>query len=89
MSTPYGCRHRLQDLVQRRLGLVRLSCITGIVVIGAGCATEEVLLRHPETQEIVKCGPFAAPTAADRVAAVKRTRDCVEDYERQGYKRLL
>ena len=89
MTTSLEIRHQLHDFAQRRFRFVLLLFISGVVTIGAGCATEEVLLRHPETHEVVKCGPFATPTAADRVAAVKRTRECVEDYERKGYKRLL
>lgn len=86
-------RHRYRDLIQlyilRLCRVSRLFSIVGIVVIATGCATEEVILRHPETHDIAKCGLFAAPTAADRLAAVSRTRECVEDYQRQGYERLL
>lgn len=89
MTASLEIRHRLHDFAQRRLRFLPLLFISVVVTVWAGCATEEVLLRHPETHEIVKCGPFAAPTATDRVAAVKRTRECVEDYERKGFKRLL
>ncbi|WP_455377505.1 hypothetical protein [Petrachloros mirabilis] len=89
MSALFENRLRLHAFVQRGFRFLCLLFIGGVVTVGLGCATEEVLLRHPETHEVVKCGPFATPTAADRVAAVKRTRECVEDYERKGYKRLL
>ena len=66
-----------------------------------GCAstsTEAVRLAHPDTpSEVVQCGPYAV-SAMDKVAAGTRARarsfaylqlrDCIEDYQRQGYRRV-
>jgi len=89
MSMLDGFLNRLRTLHQRPCLCARLFTITVVLAIVAGCATEQILLRHPQTSEIAKCGPFSAPTVSDRVEGIKRTRECVEEYERQGYRRIL
>lgn len=81
--------NRLRTIQRRPRFYARLFMIATAPAIFAGCATEQILLRHPQTSEIAKCGPFSAPTVADRVEGIKRTRECVEEYERQGYRRIL
>lgn len=89
MSTLNGFLNRLRTVQRRPCSCTRLFAITVVLALVAGCTTEQILLRHPQTNEIAKCGPFSAPTVADRVEGIKRTRECVEEYERQGYRRIL
>lgn len=89
MSTLDGFLNRLRTVQRRPCSCARLFTITVVLAVAAGCTTEQILLRHPQTNEIAKCGPFSAPTVADRVEGIKRTRECVEEYERQGYRRIL
>lgn len=89
MSTLDEFLNRFRTLQQRPNFYARLITITAVLAAFAGCTTEQILLRHPQTNEIAKCGPFSAPTVADRVEGIKRTRECVEEYERQGYRRIL
>lgn len=79
----------LPTLYQRPLVSARLLTTAAVLTLLTGCATEQILLRHPQTNEIAKCGPYSAPTVADRVEGIKRTRECIEEHERQGYRRIL
>jgi hypothetical protein len=58
--------------------------VMGLALLG-GCAP--VYLRHPETGEIVKCGPYSEDPVRDHSARLLK-RGCIEDYERQGYERV-
>jgi|GEM_PF-2356056 len=89
MSMLDGFLNQLPTLQQRPRVYARLFTIAAVLTVFSGCATEQILLRHPQTNEIAKCGPYSAPTVADRVEGIKRTKECVEDYERQGYRRIL
>jgi hypothetical protein len=53
------------------------------------CSTDPVLLRHHVTGKTVQCGPYAAFTAAENLSAVDHERGCVQDYQRQGYERVM
>ncbi len=59
--------------------------ISGTLVVLAGC-TGPVILRHPETGKTVQCSPDDTEQPAE--VAYQRQRECIEDYERQGYKRV-
>jgi hypothetical protein len=89
MDTPEKFLNRLRTGRRQPRLYAHLFTMAALLAVFAGCATEQVLLRHPQTSEIAKCGPFSAPTVADRVEGIKRTRECVEEYERQGYRRIL
>ena len=62
-----------------------------VLIFGlVGCATSETVYMKNDTGETVKCGPY---TTGGNIAAAAMTshaklRDCVMDYERQGYKRV-
>jgi len=74
--------------MMRTLLILSLMCATlGI----AGCMTGAVVLRHPETGAIAKCGPYyiggpASPQFG--IAATVREENCVRDFVRQGYERV-
>lgn len=57
------------------------------LLLVAGCATEPVTLRHPETGETLQCGPYSYNfySSIDHEAAVAQQRLCMDMYLRQGY----
>jgi len=59
--------------------------ISGTMVVLAGC-TGPVILRDPETGKTVQCGPEDTEQSAE--VAYQRQRACIEQYQRQGYKRV-
>lgn len=67
---------------------VRLVMVLGMFLF-AGCTTDPVLLRHPQTVKTVKCGPYSATKSSARLAAVELERGCIADYQRQGYERVM
>jgi hypothetical protein len=77
-----------EDLINA-MGLA-IPTIIGVVLMGlallGGCTS--VTLRHPETGKTVTCGsPYVGDPASDHSARLLK-RGCIEDYERQGYKRV-
>jgi hypothetical protein len=67
------------------IGIISVRFILVMGLILGGCTL--VYLRHPETGEIVKCGPYSADPGSDHPARVLK-RGCIEDYERLGYDRM-
>jgi hypothetical protein len=69
------------------LGLI----LMGGLVLVAGCMTDSVVLVHPQTQMAAQCGPYyftgASSGLFSKAAAMERERDCISDYQRQGYER--
>jgi hypothetical protein len=65
----------------------RLSslAISGTLVVLAAC-TGPVILRDPQTGKTVQCGSDDTEQSAE--VAYQRQRDCIEEYQRQGYKRV-
>ena len=63
----------------------------GVLVLVAGCMTDSVMLVHPQTQLAAQCGPYyftgASSGVFSKAAAMERERDCISDYQRQGYER--
>jgi hypothetical protein len=59
--------------------------ITGTLIVLAGC-TGPVILRDPQTGKAVQCGSDDREQRAE--VAYQRERDCIANYERQGYKRV-
>ena len=56
------------------------------IIVVAGCTS--VPLRHPETGEMVKCGPYLGDPSSDHEARILK-RWCIKEYERKGYARLM
>ena len=56
------------------------------IILAAGCTS--VALRHPETGEMVQCGPYLGDPASDHSVRVLN-RGCIEDYEKRGYERVM
>ena len=68
---------------------MRLVMLIGTLVLLVGCTSDPVLLRHSKTGKTVKCGPYPTFHFPDKAAAVQRERGCIEDYQRQGYERVM
>ena len=62
-----------------------LVMFLGIILV-ASCTSAS--LRHPETGEIVRCGPYLGDPSPDHSARLLK-RGCIEEYGRQGYKRVM
>ena len=86
---PFLCG--IESVVYRELPLNAPTSITYALAIGvtlivlAGC-TGPVTLRDPQTGKTVQCGPDDTEQSAE--VAYQRERDCIEYYQRQGYKRV-
>jgi hypothetical protein len=69
---------------------MRLVLLIGMLALFAGCQTDPVFLRHPQTGRTVQCGPYSHST--DPISfetATTKEGNCVEKYERQGYERVV
>jgi len=75
---------RANRSTSRRIPFLAPGCLL-LVAAFAACATPRILLRHPSTGVTVECG--AEGELPGSGAAYRRQRDCVEDYQRQGYER--
>lgn len=73
---------------------MRLLWLIGLAALLAGCAIDAVALVHPQTGKEAQCGPyyyFSAMSSGmlSKAAAVEREQVCIEDYQRQGYERMM
>jgi hypothetical protein len=63
-----------------------------LVVMGllVGCATEPIRLSNPKTGQIAQCGPYTNmhPLFPALSPHWKAERECIQDFQRQGYERL-
>ena len=68
----------------KRIGIVLMTM--GLV----GCATSETVHLRNADGHMVKCGPYTpsgiGPPA--EMIAQAALRDCINDYQRQGYERI-
>ena len=69
---------------------MKLLLATVLMMVLAGCATSEKIdMFKPGTEETRVCGPYT--TAGNLASAAKlnsqQLRDCIMDYQRQGYER--
>lgn len=67
------------------IAAIYVLAISGTVVFLAGC-TGPVILRDPQTGKTVQCGTDDTGQSAE--VAYQRQRDCIEEYQQQGYKRV-
>ncbi len=77
---------------------MNMSIVTGVLSLSfltalAGCvfSTNPIILRHPETGQTVKCGPYRYSHLIFEQSprtALERERACITDYQRQGYERM-
>ena len=68
---------------------MRLLMLIGMLTLLAGCQTDPVHLRHPQTGKRVQCGPYPAYSFQHQMASANQERGCIEDYQRQGYERVM
>ena len=65
---------------------MRFLLISLLGMLMAGC-TSAVILRHPQTGQTTKCGPYSTGGPIGWQAA-QREAQCISDYQRQGYERV-
>ena len=67
--------------------LIGLAVLTFL----AGCVRDAVILVHPQTGKEAQCGPFyfmgMSSGILSKAAAEERERDCIREYQQQGYER--
>lgn len=66
--------------------MVRSLAGAALVLMLAAC-TAAVTLRHPATGTVATCGPYYT-VGLYAFAANERERQCIQDYQRQGYERV-
>ena len=68
-----------------------LLIVTGMFALLAGCVSDAVILVHPQTGKEAQCGPYyftgMSSGIFSKAAADERARDCMRDYQQQGYER--
>jgi len=64
---------------------IALFVFVQFLTIMAGCQSDSVRLRHPQTGQIAQCGPYGSYSS--QTAAKERER-CISDYQEQGYQRV-
>ena len=70
--------------------MMRFAMLLAILAAFIGCATTQpVTLRHPNTGAVVQCGPYKVNFFVGPVGGpvYQQERDCIADYQRQGYER--
>jgi len=57
----------------------------------AACATSETIILRNMAGQMLQCGPYPAGlgTSTSRLIAESNLRNCVTDFQRQGYERVL
>lgn len=64
----------------------KLSVFIALTML-AGCSAAEVVYLKNPTGETVKCGPYHSMTGPQERLALTSLRECVSDYQIQGYHR--
>jgi hypothetical protein len=64
----------------------RVALALGALVLLTGC-TSAIRLKHPDGRQ-AECGGSYAVGLAQGFTAADRDRDCVRDFQRQGYERV-
>ena len=60
-----------------------------LMVVGlAGCATSETVYLQNTSSQTVQCGPYTGYFGSAYVMTQNQLRDCIADYQRQGYERV-
>ncbi len=54
----------------------------------AGCATSETVYLQNTSSQTVQCGPYTGYFGSRYVMTQNQLRDCIADYQRQGYERV-
>ena len=68
-----------------------LLVVIGLLALLAGCVKDAAILVHPQTGKEAQCGPYyftgISSGIFSKAAADERERDCINDYQQQGYER--
>jgi hypothetical protein len=70
---------------------MRILGILSLIGMLVGCSYSTIYLKHPETDEIVKCGPYRIWTytgpLGTRANELKETK-CIENFKAVGYQKM-
>ena len=68
-----------------------LLILVATMALLAGCVRDAVILVHPQTGKEAQRGPYyftgMSSGIFSKAAAEERERDCISDYQQQGYVR--
>jgi hypothetical protein len=69
---------------------MRLLWVVLVALLGSACATQPVTLKHPTTGQVTQCGPYTNmhPFFPGLSPHWKAERDCISDFQRQGFERM-
>lgn len=67
-----------------------MALVVGALFFLSGCATQPILLRHPVSGLTAQCGPYTNmhPLFPGASPHWKAERECINDFQRQGYERV-
>ena len=73
--------------------LVNCSVAATIILMAiglAGCAISETVYLQNASSQTVQCGPYTdyGDISSANVTTQNELRDCITDYQRQGYERV-
>jgi hypothetical protein len=69
-----------------RAALITLTF--AIIGISVAACTDPIKLKNTTTGQIAQCGPYASDMIAGGDAQAQRERECIQDFQRQGYERM-
>lgn len=68
-----------------------VAAVLGVVVL-AGCTTPEVMLKHPQTGQVARCGgnggAFFTGGLIGQAIQEKNDAKCAQDFMEQGFQRI-
>jgi hypothetical protein len=86
-------QHRTKSFRPKELNrsFMPLLIVIGICALLAGCVKDAVILVHPQSGKEAQCGPYyftgMSSGIFSKAAADERERDCIAEYQQQGYER--
>ena len=70
------------------IDIMKILSLSLILAAVGGCASADpVVLRHPVTGQVTKCPGYNTAPAMAGVAETQQ-RNCVQDFQRQGFERV-
>jgi hypothetical protein len=69
---------------------MRVLWVVVLVVGLAACATQPIMLKNAKTGQVTQCGPYTNmhPFFPGLSPHGQAERDCISDFQRQGFERM-
>jgi hypothetical protein len=71
-------------MIGLRVGVLAIVIISPVLVR----CTAPVTLKSVSTGQIAQCGPYPSDIMGGGNAQAQRERECIQDFQRQGYERM-